>query len=480
MRSLQSRFLRWWTLGLFFGVHAALEFFAYARGYGLLLAFMLGALWYLNLLYQQFKPGLFLWFVAFSFLALASNISALPLFGLLILASFYKVWQSAISQGQKIGLSILGSLPLAYSLWWSFMLRKHQQLYYGGEEGFLSDSLNSLKTMLLGSELSLDLFLAAGALFFIALVASKPWQSSQWNLAHGLALAFLLITAFYPLGNLLLGLKFPFDRALLYWLVFGLISFIALLDWHYQKGFKSLIFFSLWSLAFPLHLFGHLSLNRASFPAWSQEQVPTSFYHFLEKQNAENFGGSYLQAPQWNFLHQKQQGALPVFQLSDSPWLDYRLCEEKDLAIWLKKYEVKNSNEAGLYLLQRKPRTYKKEIASFESDPLENHKEGQPLVEGPLDGRYQAISADLKIKVDKPHKLAIAVQALNELGEQVYWQAYRARAYLSLEKDWQDWHLFVVLEDLPEDSQDLKIFFWNPENESFSLQKGNWTIWELN
>jgi len=68
---------------------------------------------------------------------------------------------------------------------------------------------------------------------------------------------------------------------------------------------------------------------------------------------------------------------------------------------------------------------------------------------------------------------------MNEDGEQIYWQAFRANDYLSSKKGWQDWRLFVILKDLPQDSRQLRFFIWNPENEAFSLKETEWSLWEL-
>ena len=480
LSTLKSPFLRWWTLILFFSLHAILEFFAYARGYGLMLAFLFAALWQLRSFFRSGKMEAFLWLIAFSLLSLLSYVSALPLIAVMLLSGTVIYHLSQRSLLSKLGATFLAFLPLAFALWWSFSLKEHQQLYYGGETGFISDSLESLKEMLLFESINIDILLAPAALFLLAFIATKPWQKESWSGAQWMVWAFTVITLFYPLGHLILGLKFPFDRALIYWFCFGLVAFIGLLDWHYQQGTKSLVFFSVWSLVFPLSFFAKVSLNSVSFPSWSKEQVPLSFYHELVENKVQNFGGSYLQAPQWNFLQQKQGAEISNFQVSDSPWLDYRLCEEENLARWLGDYYQINDNGAGLHLLRRKQLSTKKALGSFKAPSLNNHTGGQAILEGDLDGSFQAIGGQLHIKVKTPHKLAVAVQALNETEEQVYWQAYRAREYLRPEKGWQEWRLFVVLKDLPQDSKRLKLFIWNPENEVFSIQESEWTVWDLN
>jgi len=479
MSTLHSPVLRWWALVLFFTSHGIIEFFGYARGYGLMLSFLLASLWHLRGLYFHFQKRKLSALIAFSFLALLSNVSCLPLASLILITALYLTWQSQLVLLLKVGISLLAAFPIGFTLWWTLQLKSHQQLYYGGQNGFTSDSLQSLKAMMLSPELSLDILLAAGALFSIAIIIGKPWRHfKKQSVATWCVLSMVLITAFYPLAHWSIGLNFPFDRALIYWLVFGLLAKFVWLDQQYQVGRKSMVFFLSWTLIFPLLFFGQVSLNRVSFDSWSREQIPDSFYKEIQKQKIMNFGGSYLQAPQWNFLQQKFGDTLPAFQVTNSPLLDMRLSEKKDWPQWQREYYRVDSSGASLYLLQRKRITEKKALATFTLPALENHKEGQ-LIYQSSDTLTDAISGSLIIKAAAPLKMAIALQAMNEDGEQIYWQAFRANDYLSSKKGWQDWRLFVILKDLPQDSRQLRFFIWNPENEAFSLKETEWSLWEL-
>ena len=481
MRNLNSLALRWWALVLFFSTHGVLEFFGYARGYGLMLSFLLASLWFLREAFLDYRRRKIVYVVIFSWLALLSNIGCLPLVALIIFSALYLSWQAKQSRVLKLSLSLLATLPLAFALWWSLQLKSHQQLYYGGESSFRTDSLESLKDMVLSPNLSLDVFLAAGALFFIAILIGKPWKHYKNKvIAHWCVLVFLLITAFYPLGHWLIGLRFPFDRALIYWLVFGLIAKFIWLDYQYQVGRKSLVFFLSWSLVFPLLYFSQTSLNLASFESWAQEQIPNRYYKTMAKLGAESLGGTYVQAPQWNFLEQKFSSSLPVFQISDSPYLDFRLSENKDWPRWREQYKRIDSTETLFYLLQRKHPIEKELAASFQLAALEQYQANKVIYHCHDSLPADAISATLMIKTEgPPHKLAIALQVINQQGEQVHWQAFRARDYLSLKKGWQEWRLFVILKELAPVDHEIKLFIWNPESESFSLQESEWTLWNL-
>tara|TARA_R110002050_G_scaffold254535_2_gene393052 strand:- start:6539 stop:8284 length:1746 start_codon:yes stop_codon:yes gene_type:complete len=481
MSKLKSAVLRWWAFLLFYSSHGILEFFGYARGYGLMLCFILGSLWYLRALYLQFRLGTLYCLLVFSFLALLSNLSCLPLIGLILLSSLYLSWRSPQSQGLKIRLSALTVLPFLFHLWWILQLREHRELYYGGQNGFISDSLNSLGGMVLHPDLSPYIFVAAGGLFLLSIIISKAWGSfPRLNIEYWSLLSFFLITAFYPLGHWLIQLNFPYDRALIYWLVFGLVTQFVWLDKILQQGHKSMLLTLSWTLVFPLLFLAQVSLTRVSFSGWSKEQIPDRFYQKLTNLHAENIGGSYLHVPQWNFLQSKIMGPLPAIISSDSPKLDYRLSEKKDLQKWAENYQPIDGNNAGLYLLQRKNFIDKMALKRIKLAAQERHKQGLQIYESTDSLVADAISGCVKIKTENaPNKLCIALQGLNEKGEQVYWQAFRARDYLGDKKEWQDWRLFVSLENLPQSSDRLKLFIWNPENETFSLKSSEWTLWKL-
>lgn len=484
MRQLKSAVLRWWALVLFFSLHGIWEYFAFARGYGLMLSFMLASLWYLRESYYQFQIKTYLWLIFSSLLALLSNASAFPLFGLLLASALFLMARADIKLPSKIVLSLLSIIPLAFSFWWTWQLKKHQELYYGGERDFVNDSLVSIKTMVLNPSIHVDIFLAGGALFLIALIISKAWQNTiNRPVSTWLAACFILITAFYPIGHYLIELKFPYDRALIYWLAFGLIAKLAWLDQEYIAGRKSLLLFLGWTLIFPILYPTKLSLDHASFATWSKEQIPKHFYlnrtSSLKKE--PSIGGSYLLAPQWNFLQQKHQAQLPAFQVTDSPLLEIRLSEKKDWPKWQTHYSIIDSSANGLYLLQRLNPSVKSKLSSLELPKLVHHQANQLIYQSSKHLKVDAISSQLMIQAEQPlNKLAIALQVLDKEGKQVYWQAFRARDYLSNKKDWQAWRLFVILKDLAREGEEIKLFIWNPENESFSLKASDWTLWELN
>jgi hypothetical protein len=469
---LQNPFLKWWALILFFSSHYLLEFFAYTRGYGLMLCFLLGSLVYLQKLNTAFSARSFWWFWSCLSLALLANISCLPLAGLMALFGALKVYQSKDrSWPIKLTYYLALALSLSYAIWMSLALKAHGQLYYGGEKGFIEDSLSSLNQALLGSAFPLDILLAAGALYLIALglylrkCQSLPWQDARFLMALG----FLAISIFYPLGHWLIGLKFPFDRALIYWMAFGLISKLALLDAAEAKGLKGLRFFLLWTLVFPISWFQKAHLEKASFQGWAQEQIPEAYYRYVQARELQSISGSYLLAPQWYFYQVKQGADLAAFQKSDKALGEAHLSVKPPLD---SSYEEVVHYEQVALKLWYKPRAKKEQEVLLELSESQEVAQSLPLITLPKEEVPEHLEIKLKLRLPRPGQdLSIALQQFNKAQESIHFQAYEAKHYFGRSTEWQEWRLFVALKDLQEDCESLKLFLWNPHSESFSLKE---------
>lgn len=464
-KSLDSPWLKLWALSLLFGSHYLLEFFAYARGYGLMLAAIAGSLWYLKQYAQNSSPQSFGRLFAALSLGILANVSWLPLMALIILSAI------SLAFRKKQGLfSLLLLLPLVYALWYSWQLKSHQQLYYGGQEGFIHDSLRSLHNSALGDGFALDLWFACGALMLIAwLLQLYLRRKEKFELReHWLFVCFLLISLFYPISHWLLGLNFPFDRALIYWFYFGLMAFIFQIDRLQALGPKSVIFFLLPSLAFPFHFLVSANLKQASFIGWQKEQIPDAYYWEAVEHAPQSIGGSYLLAPQWYYYQVKNGAALSAYQKLSNP----------DSELYLAIPEVPLPCVENFKL---SPELSFTGIKFIQNDSLlhtapDYHGNGPlPVAHFKSQALPDALSLLCQIKLkEAPQKLAFVWQGFDAEGKSLHFEAFEAKHYLRAEKDWQEWRLFVVLKDLNRDIENWRLFLWNPQNEEIQVKNLQW------
>jgi len=444
-----------------------MEFFAYSRGYGLMFAFMMAAAFQLQQLEAQGKLSSSWRFLLFASLGILSNLSWLPLLGFLSLMHLYVLWRK--KQVLKTYLLIaLNLIPIAFALWMSFELKAHLQLYYGGQNGFLQDSIGSLIQVDFGL---IPIFLFQ--IFTLILAWIKRDQISQ-PFAWFWALSYWLIPLFYILGHWLIDLNFPFDRGLMYWSFWALISALPLASQIWQKAYLGRAY---WILAcfIPLwFLIPRISLNHSLARSWSKEQIPDSFYQSLAEQEVQSLSGSYLLAPQWNYLQVKNGAAIPAYQKAENiasqfrlSFMPLRLSPEYDL--------IAASPSENLVLLQRKENLAWTLSSQGSFPDLSNHQKGEPLFEWPKDSIPQALQLQLNLQgTEALHKLAIAFQSLDKDGKSIAFEAYEARHYLSPKAGWQEWRLFVVLGTVAPETERMKVFIWNPHSETFSLKDAQW------
>lgn len=468
IRKLDNPFMAWSALVLFFSSHYLFEFFAYCRGYGLMISSILASLYYLSELKDRFKVATYWAFLTALSLGLLSNISWLPLAAYLLAGAVVMLWQSTAAK--KWLLSLLALLPLVYAVSISMALRKHGQLYYGGQNGFIEDSLHSLNLALLGEAYSLDLLLAAGALFSIAIALKlrKPSLRKLQEPSLFLSIGFLLCTLFYPLGNALLGLNFPFDRALIYWFLFGLIAFISLLDSLETEGRKGLRFFILCLGVFPISLFPKLSLHQASFLGWAKEQIPQAFYHHLAGQEVQSVGGSYLLAPQWNFYQVKVGGRIPAFQKASGPIQQYHLNFESPADSRYQEICASPDRPIGLFLRKDLEYAEPQILKAFSDTTI---KEGLPLFNFEADQLPDAFEFFGDLKFDQAvQKVYLGFMSYDSNEEVQAFQSLELSQYIGKSTEWEEWPVFVALDELKKPGLGLKVFILNPNSESFKLK----------
>jgi hypothetical protein len=120
-----------------------LDFFSIARGYGLSLGLLTGAI-YFNLKSIQFpQKRNFIGFYAGSFLAVVSNLTLIYPLGALVLTALIFVGKQHIKSFLKVsGVFAIPIIPWIGS--YVIKLQKSNSLYYGGNNNFFSDTVISL------------------------------------------------------------------------------------------------------------------------------------------------------------------------------------------------------------------------------------------------------------------------------------------------------------------------------------------------
>ncbi len=204
-----------------------IEFFGFARGYGISIAFLILALQQTLIFFKKEKIKNFI-FAIFSWLfAVYSNLTLIPfvLAGFIYLTIF--LWQK--KHRKWIIIIFLSLFPLVYLIKYSFYLKQAGKLYLGAKEGFFVTTIHSLTPYLWNIKSSfVDILLTILALFMLFTVV---WSFSKTKKIFDPKMMF---PVFFLLGifnilfqNWILEVNFPEDRAALYLVIFfyGGLSF---------------------------------------------------------------------------------------------------------------------------------------------------------------------------------------------------------------------------------------------------------------
>jgi hypothetical protein len=229
-----------WSLYSFYVVLLScplfLEFFGLARGYGLSLALLMWGIWTGRAYLANPRLKLLLISQLALVLAVCANLTLLPLVGLGLLLLGFHAWRHKRSWG----LSILPGLFLLLALVkYAFDLKDKGKLYYGTQEGLVSNTLHSLGDMVLGSHAPwiLNAWLMGMGALLLATILHLYRRGGKLD-ARYLFPGFLALSLANILGqHYLLGINFPADRTAIYLPLAFLGGLVAVLDlWKVGKG----------------------------------------------------------------------------------------------------------------------------------------------------------------------------------------------------------------------------------------------------
>ncbi len=469
-----------------------LEFFGYCRGYGLSIAFMMGAIWHFYRAYQRgrlvqnWSSFLFIW------LAVGCNLN---------LVSTYLIWfmwyallsfkRRLLVQWSLKALLFLAALIPFIRI--GFTLRQHQELYYGSFFS-ITDSFQELSTLVFGREASpgqlvVYAFCALSILFFLHLLIRKNRRKNPAVLPLLFLSFFLLNVVAALLQFYLFHIPFPVNRTLLHWLplFFGGTLFGFTL---FEYKAPLFYFISLPLLAVPFFQLPAYNLHHAE-KGWRMQQFPEAFYTQLEKARSQTGDGLlFLETePLFNtavfdFLNLKRKGQLNPLQEREKPGtsLAHFVVSTKKESSALPTYKAVLTDEySGTTLWQRREKTPLKKIHSKEYRPNAPEESNWfSLVNLPLDSGCSAplvFVFSLNLRVDPvPRNLGIYIQVKDEAENIIHAQK------LNLQGLRNTWEVFgslrasSVLYDCTSEARQVEAFIWNDQTSSLYLSSAECTI----
>ena len=517
-------FLRWLFLLTFCFSHSFLEFFALSRGYGMSMALMFAAIYYLikawktNHLHHSAFSLIFMMLATYANLALINTY--LLVIGLISLkflitktprppapspeAEGVKWYRQIITHDKRkhwlipVMVVFTGIIPAGFFARILMVMQQNGNLYSGSRIGFWDVTVKSLMKMLtyghptlfsyfvifffvVACFLSIRLFLRKGGLNFLS-----ESGGIFFCLLMGNILASLILGIFFKVN-------YPEDRIALYFFIFLTGSFLFLLDriLPAHKIYAGILL-SFPFLFFPLQFFHRINLTYLSF--YISDNIPPRFYdkvyaNYIPGNFPPTIAGERGRHFCWSYLNYRKGGRLSEIFYSDYPDLisDFQIVTTSKYPRWANFYtSIDYDKYSGRELLQRK-HTVQKVIAGSNvnistggftnADFFTLYEQKTELIAGkPL---YLTIDLSLESEVT-PFMAWIVTTVVDNKGT--------AFSYERIPLDWMrsEWKGpgnnlkdVMLVPEVPAGATKITTYLWNMEKVQYSLKNGTCVLYTI-
>jgi len=349
--------------------HGFLEFFSLSRGYGISMALLMPAIFYLIRMTEHYSLRRLIAVILWGAFATLANLSLFNTYLLLILylllfTIFSGQLHSLRQRITSIGWIAFIGIPflLLYTMI-SFEFRAKGLLYTGGGNGIWEDTVKTLFSRLFSTEEVLLLILVV-FLFSLILVVSIIRLLREREIFSSKLVYVIFLTgnlAGALLLHLILQVNYPENRVaiFLFPLFIGALCFAADDLPRLLKSKISLIALVPLMLI-PIHFFTHLNLTHASF--YIEDLIPASFYKTVKQHHQPGdyppiVSGKRLTHFCWSFYDFCEDGTESQITFPNSPETisDFQIADANDLGYFQKDYQIVDSSSVNhRYLLKRK------------------------------------------------------------------------------------------------------------------------------
>lgn len=481
--------------------HGFLEFFSLSRGYGISMALLMPALYYLIRMTEQYSVQRLIAVLLWGAFATLANLS---LFNTYLLITIYLLLFSGFSHQlstlkQRIismGWVFLTGLPfLTLFSMISFEFRAKGLLYTGGGNGIWEDTIKTLLFRLFSKE-DLLLLILVLLLFSLIVVVTAIRLTKERNIFSS-RLVFAIFLAGNLAGAVLLHLIFkvnyPENRVaiFLFPIFTGALCFAADDLPRLLRSKTALI--SLIPLALiPIHFFTHLNLSHASF--YVEDLIPASFYQTVKKHHQSGdyppiVSGNRLTHFCWSFYDFCANGTESQISFTGFPERisDFQIADSADLNYFKGDYTIVDSSDVNQrYLLKRNVLAVRMLIAEkshirtpglVKNEYVSLYSGNLPALNG--QSAYIGITAEI-YSPEEPFHTWIVAEVKDTAGQTVQYERvslYWFRpAWNESSKQFKNG---LFLSRILPGAVTLKLYVWNIEKVPFSVDKGTVKLFVL-
>ena len=472
------------------------EFFALSRGYGLSIALMTAGLFHLTKWSSAQNIGQLLIGLALLSLAAFANLSLLMLLPITILWAVAVTWLGA-NRKQRImewaTLVLFGVLPLTGLAMISMKLRSEGLLYYGTDDGFVDGTLRSLGMCLIapwhgdiGFYLLCALLLFNLAMWSVVLWLNRNGVKELVRIMHLPGLVLGSIAASVVMHHLM-GVKYPLDRAALFLVPLLMLALAQGLNRLQQPSYILQVLFAAVLAVFPIHMTTSWNLDRTVL--WHDHaNVDELFKKAIEEYGVNpqraNFGISVNNLAKPSVMYYSYREGGPASLFPAWRYADFIIAQESEVSEANGMVSIYNDPISGLHLFRRKtPLTEVLVKDTVITQLTDSHSEFIKVLQtAAVEWRGKSVRVLLEgaLQTDEVPEIWLVAAVYNSAGIQSQYE------FIELDKLHADWDKGtgklshqIMLPTLPEDAQNLNIYFWNINTQSIHMGDARVRLWAI-
>lgn len=493
---------RWGFIIVLLFTHFFVEFFAVSRGYGMSMAFFMAAYYYLIKAISTEKLINNVYVALFGLLMVAANINmVIPSIAILLLQVLSISFQRKDIPSGKIWMIPLFLIISIGTITTAFLylneLKEYDAFYLVSENnGFVDSTIVTLMSMLTGSTGLFGTIVLLVLSVLVVIIAIRQLIRLKLRFLISVNSAFLFVLVMTLTGIFLVvylfGVNFPEDRVAMYLFPLAVGSLFFVFDSVKGRGYRYLYLILIPLLFSPIHFVS--SINVSYVNGYNTEALPDRFYQTIALEHAKSnklptIGGSNMRQFAWayiNYLHDGNENSIDWAGYPDTVSL-FQILETERYPYNLITYDsIDHEPYSGLTLYKRKREVSKakvKEISFIEPQNIVGNEYFNLLVVD-VDsivnrGYYFEFSISI-VTAHVPFTGWLVIQVVNSEQSTIVYK-YVPLNWLKhgLDNTVSNFRQNLFLEKLPEDAKTIKMYIWNLDKKTYTLNSAHVDMFEL-
>ncbi|MCH2232960.1 MAG: hypothetical protein MK078_01820 [Crocinitomicaceae bacterium] len=457
------------------------SFFSLARGYGISLALLTGAIFHLIEYANHFKLKDILFISVFGSLAIWSNLAFIPIIGLVFLLGILISIQNKDFKSIFL-LILIGGIPYFAGAIHALELKAAGELYIGGKTGFYSDVILNLPNELLGFE-GVWMFLVWG--FLTGIFIFLNLKKISWNKNSGIILILFISTLFSAiLMHVFMGINYPQNRVAIHFILLGVLSFYFLLDMGEKFWIVGVYPFTI----FLLHSLTHFNFSYSA--PWQQNVLMRNDITIIENEQRNQEELFTLSSPfsfksYVHYFNYDNPFRMNVPQWKDFPseTADYLITTYNQAGVNQGLYDTVYTNPiSGVTIFERSEKVLWKPLANIQVPPISSRDSLISILKLDLQPESNMMKVSYTGNLQTNDEAAIGFLVINISNEAEVF----GEEFIMLDRYFNNFSAYRQLEiahyfnKLPKETIDVEVYLlnisrseWNLEDFKISLSQTN-------